>query len=102
MNKHRDGGPVSPVQVEYDRNGDIQGIQTMHCGGWETGLSIRELAAIEFTKVHLADLMSAKCNENTTSRIREAVLRGWKTATEFIEAREFFMSAPPSQGESDE
>ncbi len=91
INLDRDGGPAFPVEVQSDGNGGLRGYQTSHVGGWQVGLSIRELAAIEFTKVHLADLMAAKCTEGTDSRIKEAVTRGWRTADEFIHAREVFM-----------
>lgn len=90
----RDGGPVHPVEIQSDGNGGLTGYQTGHIGGWHVGMTIRELAAIEFTKAHLADLMAVKDVASVSIRVVEAVTRGWRTADEWMEAREVLMRDP--------
>ena len=81
------GEPVHPCEMQSDGTGGVVGLQTTPISGWATGISIRELAAIEFTKVHLQYLMQVNSGEGTKQRIAEAVTRGWNTAGEWMEAR---------------
>lgn len=83
--------PVYPVLVQGDGQGGTAGLQTGATSGWHTGISLKELAALEFTKVHLANLMAVECNESSDERIREAVTRGWLSADQWLACRKVWL-----------
>lgn len=83
--------PVYPVLVQNDGQGGLAGLQTGQMSGWHTGISLKELAALEFTKAHLSHLMGVECYEGEASRISEAVRRGWTTADAWMSCRKVWL-----------
>lgn len=45
MASANDGGPAFPVEVQWDDDGSIRGLQTYPRGGWEMGMSLLDYFA---------------------------------------------------------
>lgn len=76
--------PAFPQSLAVGPCGDVY--SSADPGYGHAGMDITTLAALEFTKVHLADLMQQHCGESAVSREIEACVRGWETAGHFVAA----------------
>lgn len=80
--------PAYPQSIARDVNGDLRCTDEPGYGG-RMGMDIITVAALEFAKVHLAELIDHKrgCAEPMPEIHAEAARKGWEAAVKFVAAR---------------
>lgn len=79
--------PVYPQSIDHDVNGTLRCSDEIGYGP-RSGIDVLTLAALEFAKVHLAELIDHKhgCTEPMRNIEVEAAVRGWETAELWVAA----------------